>query len=88
MNYKTIDELHWGEETEYPDGLKVKAVEGQHWGARLPWNKEMESNSLLLSKNGVNIFFGADTGYTEKIQQQLREVDIELAIMGIGATWV
>lgn len=85
MNFKTIEELNWGGETAYPDGLKVKAIEGQHWGARLPWNKEMEANSLLLSKNGVNIFFGADTGYTEKIQQQLREVDIELAIMGIGA---
>lgn len=85
MNYKTIDEMHWGDAKDYPDGLKVKAIEGQHWGARLPWNKEMESNSLLLSKNGVNIFFGGDTGYTEKIQQQLREVNIELAIMGIGA---
>ena len=36
-------------------------------------------------KRGVNIFIGADTGYTEKFQQQLREVEIELAIMGIGA---
>lgn len=85
MTYKTINEMHWGEEKEYSGGLKVKAIEGAHWGARLPWNKEMESNSILLSKNGVNIFFGADTGYTEKFQQQLREVDIELAIMGIGA---
>jgi len=85
MNYKSIDELYWGEEKEYPGGLLVKAIEGQHWGARLPWNKGMEANSILLSKNGVNIFIGADTGYTEKFQQQLREVEIELAIMGIGA---
>lgn len=85
MNYKAIDEMRWGDEKEYSGGLMVKAIEGEHWGARLPWNKEMESNSILLSKNGVNIFFGADTGYTEKFQQQLREVDIELAIMGIAA---
>ncbi|MEA5024342.1 L-ascorbate metabolism protein UlaG (beta-lactamase superfamily) [Desulfitobacterium sp. LBE] len=85
LNYKTIDEMHWGDEKEYPGGLKVKAIEGEHWGARLPWNKEMEANSILLSKNGVNLFIGADTGYTEKFQQQLREVEIELAIMGIAA---
>ncbi len=84
LNYKSIDEIHWGEEKQFGE-LTVKAIEGQHWGARLPWNQEMKANSILLSKNGVNIFFGADTGYTESIQQQLREVDIELAIMGIGA---
>ncbi|MGI1659438.1 MAG: MBL fold metallo-hydrolase [Desulfitobacterium sp.] len=85
LKYKSVAEMHWGDEKDYTGGLRVKAIEGEHWGARLPWNKEMESNSLLLSKNGVNIFLGADTGYTEKFQQQLREVDIELAIMGIGA---
>ena len=60
-------------------------LEGQHWGARLPWQKGMDANSLLISKNGVNIFFGADTGYTSKISEQLRDVNIDLAIMGIAA---
>ncbi|MBC2724671.1 MAG: MBL fold metallo-hydrolase, partial [Desulfosporosinus sp.] len=45
----------------------------------------MEANSLLLSKNGVSIFFGTDTGYTELIKQQLSGIPIDLAIMGIGA---
>lgn len=85
MNYKAIHELHWGEEKEYPGGLRVKAIEGKHWGARLPWNREMESNCILLSKNGVNIFFGGDTAYTQIISEQLRDIDIELAMMGIGA---
>jgi len=84
LNYNSVDEIHWGDKKQYGE-LSVKAIEGKHWGARLPWNQEMKANSILLSKNGVNIFFGADTGYTESIQQQLREVDIELAIMGIGA---
>ncbi|AHF07020.1 MBL fold metallo-hydrolase [Desulfitobacterium metallireducens] len=84
MSFQSIDEIQWGEEKQF-GALKVKAIEGRHWGARLPWNKEMQANSILISKNGVNLFFGADTGYTEAIQQQLREVDIDLAIMGIGA---
>jgi L-ascorbate metabolism protein UlaG (beta-lactamase superfamily) len=45
----------------------------------------MEANSFLLSKNGINLFFGADTGYTELIKQQLDGIPIDLAIMGIGA---
>jgi L-ascorbate metabolism protein UlaG (beta-lactamase superfamily) len=84
MNYNSVDEICWGKEKNFGE-LKVKAIEGKHWGARLPWNQEMKANCILLSKNGVNVFIGGDTGYTEGIQQQLREVEIELAIMGIGA---
>lgn len=82
--FATIKELNWQESSSI-SGVTVKAIEGQHWGARLPWQKEMKANSLLLSKNGVNIFFGADTGYTSKISEQLRNIPIDLAIMGIAA---
>jgi L-ascorbate metabolism protein UlaG (beta-lactamase superfamily) len=83
-NFASVEELHWQESTSI-SGVTIKAIEGQHWGARLPWQKGMDANSLLLSKDGVNIFFGADTGYTPKISEQLRDVDIDLAIMGIAA---
>ncbi|WP_373887439.1 MBL fold metallo-hydrolase [Desulfosporosinus nitroreducens] len=84
MKFKSIEEMHW-QESKSLAGVNVKAIEGKHWGARIPWKKGMEANSLLLSKNDVNLFFGADTGYTELIKQQLSEVPIDLAIMGIGA---
>ncbi len=84
MKFQSIEEIHW-QESKSLAGVTVKAIEGQHWGARIPWKKGMEANSLLLSKNGINIFFGADTGYTKLIQQQLSGVSIDLAIMGIGA---
>ncbi|MGI6119656.1 MAG: MBL fold metallo-hydrolase [Desulfosporosinus sp.] len=83
-DFASIKELHWQESADIA-GVTIEAIEGQHWGARLPWQKGMDANSLLLSKNGVNIFFGADTGYTTKISEQLRNVDIDLAIMGIAA---
>jgi len=51
----SINELHW-RESAVISGVTIKAIEGQHWGARLPWQRGMEANSLLLSKNGVNIF--------------------------------
>ncbi len=84
MNYQSVEELHWRNSKSFA-GVMVKAIEGKHWGARIPWKKGMEANSLLLSKNGINLFFGADTGYTELIKQQLEGIPIDLAIMGIGA---
>ncbi|MGI6120663.1 MAG: MBL fold metallo-hydrolase [Desulfosporosinus sp.] len=83
-NFGSVNELHWRDSIDI-SGITIRAIEGQHWGARLPWQKGMNANSLLLSKNGVHIFFGADTGYTSKISEQLRDINIDLAIMGIAA---
>jgi len=71
MNYQSIEELDWRNSKSFA-GVLVKAIEGKHWGARIPWRKGMEANSLLLSKNGINLFFGADTGYTELINNNWR----------------
>lgn len=84
LNFKSVVQMHWQDTWELA-GVQIRAIEGCHWGARLPWNKEMEANSLLLSKNGVNIFFGGDTGYTTQIKEQLLGIPIDLAIVGIGA---
>lgn len=84
MKFNSLEEMHWGESKSLA-GLNVKAIEGRHWGARLPWVKGMEANTLLLSNNGVNILFGGDTGYTDLIKQQLNGIPIDLAIMGIAA---
>lgn len=84
LHFHSVSEMHWQESKTF-SGVQIKAIEGKHWGARLPWQKEMTANSYLLSKNGVNIFFGADTGYSQKIQDQVSGIPIELAIMGIGA---
>ena len=84
MKFRAVEEMHWQDSKSFAE-VKVKAIEGKHWGARIPWRKGMEANSLLLSKNGVNLFFGADSGYTELIKQQLSGIPIDLAIMGIGA---
>jgi L-ascorbate metabolism protein UlaG (beta-lactamase superfamily) len=84
MTFQAVEEMHWNDSKNLA-GVNVKAIEGKHRGARLPWNKGMGANSYLLSKNGVNIFFGGDTAYTNKIQQQLTGIPIDLAILGIAA---
>jgi L-ascorbate metabolism protein UlaG (beta-lactamase superfamily) len=84
MRFQAVEEMHW-QDCKTFSGVSVKAIEGKHWGARIPWKKGMEANSLLISKNGINLFFGADTGYTELIRQQLSDITVDLSIMGIGA---
>ncbi|NLI94102.1 MAG: MBL fold metallo-hydrolase [Peptococcaceae bacterium] len=84
LKFRSIEEMHWND-SKLLSGVTVRAIEGKHWGARLPWNRGMEANSFLLSKNGVNIFYGGDTGYTGLIQQQLQGIPIDLAVMGIAA---
>ena len=84
LNFRSVEEMHWSD-CKLLAGVNVKAIEGKHWGARLPWNKGMKANSFLLSKNGINIFFGGDTGYTELIKQQLNRIPIDLSIIGIAA---
>lgn len=84
LKFQGIEEMAWRDSKSLA-GVNVTAIEGKHWGARLPWYKGMEANSFLLSKNGVNIFFGGDTGYTDLIKQQLNGIPIDLAIMGIAA---
>lgn len=84
LDFKSVLQMHW-QDTQEIAGVQIRAIEGKHWGARLPWNKDMEANSFLLSKNGINIFFGGDTGYTPIIKEQLTGIPIDLAIVGIGA---
>ncbi|MTV49171.1 MBL fold metallo-hydrolase [Heliobacillus mobilis] len=84
LTFKSVIEMHWRDVQEL-SGVRIRAIEGNHWGARLPWYKEMEANSFLLSKNGVNIFYGADSAYTPKFKAQLAGTPIDLAIIGIGA---
>lgn len=76
--------MHW-QDTRELAGVRIRAIEGRHWGARLPWYKDMEANSLLLSRKGVNIFFSGDTAYTPQIKEQLAGIPVDLAIIGIGA---
>lgn len=84
MNFKGIIEIDWKEKVNV-GGAEIKALEGKHWGERLPWHKNFEANSYLISKNGINIFFGGDTAYTHKFLEQLKGIHIDLAFVGIGA---
>lgn len=84
MNFKKVIEIDWEEKINV-EGIEIRGLEGRHWGARLPWHKDYEANSYLISKNGVNMFFGGDTAYTQNFANKLREIPIDIAFVGIGA---
>lgn len=91
--FTTVYELDWGKWTAIR-GMRVEALEVQHFGWRYPWEQDRSRgnplgrsyNAYLLSYRGHHIVFGGDTAYHEHfIALKDRGLDIALAIMPIGA---
>lgn len=55
LRYESVNELDLGKSKNIK-GVTVTAIEGEHWGARLPWNQSMTANSYLISKRGNKYF--------------------------------
>jgi L-ascorbate metabolism protein UlaG (beta-lactamase superfamily) len=76
-------ELHWGATIE-TNGLRVTAIEINHWGARLPYGRERGYNAYLLERNGHAILFVGDTAYTDTLQRACAGRAVDVAILPIG----
>ncbi|MDP3741638.1 MAG: MBL fold metallo-hydrolase [bacterium] len=92
LGFKNIIELHWGEETpslgvrEGGGELRIRAFRPAHWGTRWPWERIHRGyNSYILQKNGVNILFAGDSGYSKTFQEISRKYPIYVAILPITA---
>jgi L-ascorbate metabolism protein UlaG (beta-lactamase superfamily) len=92
LDWKSIQELDWGEETVIND-IRIKALEVDHFGWRFPWEKDRRKgflkdgrsfNAFILERNGVKILFGGDTAFHSKFLEEKGE-QIDVAIMPIGA---
>lgn len=85
LGFSRFTELHWEDELDL-NGLKIQAIKPQHWGARLPWESIPRGyNSYLLRKNGINILFAGDTGYTENFKKIANQFPIDIALLPITA---
>lgn len=82
--FKQVSELSWGEFIEV-DGARIEAIEVNHWGARKLTDKDRGYGGFLISKNDRAIVFGGDTAYTKTFARLRRRVQIDLAILPIGA---
>lgn len=93
MGFETVYELDWGEWANVGD-IRVEAFEVKHFGWRFPWEEDRSKgfwngrsyNAYLISRHGRHVVFGGDTAHHEKFAALgERKLDIELAIMPIGA---
>jgi L-ascorbate metabolism protein UlaG (beta-lactamase superfamily) len=82
--FREVHELKWGENVEIK-GASIEAIEVNHWGARKLTDRHRGYGGFLIRKNGRAIVFGGDTAYTKAFGWLRNRVDIDLAIMPIGA---
>jgi L-ascorbate metabolism protein UlaG (beta-lactamase superfamily) len=83
-SYAAVRELRWNEEARFGD-LTVRAVEVNHWGARMRTDTYRGYNGYMLEAGGRRILFGGDTADTAAFRQLKTARGIDLAIMPIGA---
>lgn len=82
--FGAVNELRWGEEVQ-AGPARVKAVEVNHWGARVRTDRFRGYNGYLIEIAGRRILFGGDTADTDAFRRLKQRRDIDLAIMPIGA---
>lgn len=83
--FRKVSELSWGEAIEV-EGVKIEALEVNHWGARRLTDRHRGYGGFLITKNNRAVVFGGDTAYTRafsRLRQRLPRID--LAILPIGA---
>jgi len=82
--FQTVHELSWGETTEI-EGVTVESIEVNHWGARKLTDRHRGYGGYLIQKNGRAVVFGGDTAMTHAFAGLRNRLNIDLAIMPIGA---
>jgi L-ascorbate metabolism protein UlaG (beta-lactamase superfamily) len=82
LGYRKVTELHWGEQLELPNGLKLTAREVAHWGARTFYDMHRGFNAYLIESPKRRVLYGGDTAYFPGFKDIGR---VDLAVFGIGA---
>ena len=83
LGFRDVTELHWGEQVELEEGLRVSAWEVAHWGARTFYDNHRGFNAYLIESPRRRVLYAGDTAYHEGFKDIGGEVD--LAVFGIGA---
>ncbi len=87
--YRDVREIGWNETTRFGPAT-VRAVEVNHWGARMRTDTYRGYNGYVVEAGRYRILFAGDTAATGKFRQVKSSKPIHLAIMPIGAynPWV
>jgi L-ascorbate metabolism protein UlaG (beta-lactamase superfamily) len=82
--YAGVDELGWGETARVGD-ISVRAIEVNHWGARMRSDTYRGFNGYLIETPRYRVVFGGDTAMTTAFRALRSSQRLDLAIMPIGA---
>lgn len=86
--YSAVHELGWGGTVRIDTAhgeVEIRAIEVQHWGARVTRDTYRGYNGYIISREGRSILFGGDTAQTSLFASHRRFGPFEVAIMPIGA---
>jgi len=82
--FHEVHELAWGEQIDVA-GVRVESTPARHWGARMVTDSHRGFGGYLIQKGGRAVLFAGDTAYTDVLTSIGRRVEIDLAILPIGA---
>jgi L-ascorbate metabolism protein UlaG (beta-lactamase superfamily) len=82
--YRSVQEIGWGE-TARVGALEIRAVEVNHWGARMRTDTYRGYNGYLIEAGRYRVLFAGDTADTAAFRTLRTAKPIDLAIMPIGA---
>ena len=82
--WRSVRELRWGQAESF-DGATVRAIEVNHWGARMRTDIWRGYNGYMIDTGRRRVLFGGDTAATDVFRQLRTTRGIDLAIMPIGA---
>jgi L-ascorbate metabolism protein UlaG (beta-lactamase superfamily) len=82
--YSSVRELAWNESARAGPVL-VRAIEVNHWGARMRSDHYRSYNGYLLEAGAHRVLFAGDTAYTNAFASIRSSKPVDLAIMPIGA---
>ncbi|MEJ7608133.1 MAG: MBL fold metallo-hydrolase [Bryobacteraceae bacterium] len=87
--YGSVQEAAWGEERRVGPAL-IKAVQVNHWGARLRTDTYRGFNGYLVEVGRYRFLFAGDTADTHMLTRVAGAKSLDLVIMPIGAynPWV
>jgi L-ascorbate metabolism protein UlaG (beta-lactamase superfamily) len=81
--FASVRELDWDQDTAF-NGLRIRAIRPNHWGARTAWDRHRGFNGYVLETAHNRVLFAGDTAYTDSFTA-CGPQGVDLTIFGIGA---
>lgn len=83
-HYGSVQEVGWGSDRQ-AGPVKVRAIQVNHWGARLRTDTYRGYNGYILEVGRYRVLFAGDTANTDKFLRVAGARGVDLIIMPIGA---